>query len=216
MNLFLDNLKNNPDAIVTIVPPEEAGIALPIVGLIQDDFAMGMQANFNDNYEEGNSQTQEGTQVVAALSAAVGISQRVLGNIRQSLSMYNGAQKPQFQIPLTLVTIRRSDNIMKTVEDLYCGVAPTYSDSGVFMKAPNDYGARMLSTNFRETVNGTWTIQYGRSFRAEHLVLTGVSHIQSKQNVKGTTHPLYCKINLDFQPAIMPDSKIVRSWFIGA
>jgi len=243
MTALLEELLNTERATFTLIHPEKDTVATggrrTTTGLVEQDIDFDMKSVFNDTDSSGNTHAfQQGMQGV---EQAFGGAQGVRRSIQQTFSQWDGSQRPIFVIPMTLVKYKENYDILDIVKHLFAGVAPTYTFGvlGGVLHAPYGYTARSLFGELAhlglseadwvrgnavnspftyssaiKNIRGTWAIRYSSWFYANFLVLHRVSASFSKETVKGTTSPLYAKVQLQFSPAALPDQDMVKSWFL--
>ncbi|QIG71452.1 hypothetical protein EVB32_340 [Rhizobium phage RHph_TM39] len=220
-SLYVESLKKNGNATVMIAGPGRA-----ITALVEADFGFDITSEFSD--ADSASLGEAASKFLNAATNPFGMTQRVVKSLQQTLSRWNGSSKPTFVIPITLITYNRNVNIFDDIKYLYGGVTPEYSFP--LLQAPYGYSSKIVDISmdgwtpdvdanvgedsFRNSLRGTWSIQYANWFRASRLVLMSVSTVFSKETVKGTNKPLYAKVTLQFQPAILPTKKEVQGWFL--
>ena len=129
MMLDYAKLYKNPNARVLIKfpsngtsPSQMKSSSETLVALVESDFGFEMSSMFNDSDSvdpSGNINS-----VVTAGMNALGQAQRIVKSVQSTLSQWNGSTKPQFNLPITLITYSKSIDIVTQVQKLYSGVAP--------------------------------------------------------------------------------------------
>lgn len=103
MTIYIEDLYNNPNAVVTLYTPLFAqtnyGIPKSIVGLIESDFGFGMGSRYSDS-DAGSEALDSAATVASGLAGGPNI---IVKTLQQTLSYWNGASKPKFSIPMTLI-----------------------------------------------------------------------------------------------------------------
>lgn len=211
MALFYEQMLNNPNAQINIV--HSSGFKLTT--LIEQDFGFDTSAIYDskDGYSSGAIQDM----VNAAANATENGSQYVMKNIRETVSQWTGTNKPIFQIPATIFAYKPEIDTTKVVRDLLglVGTQKAFDDEFGVLKAPGGYGVEKLTSNFgTQSLDGVWSISIGRYFRATGLTLLSFGHNSSAAVVASTNKPLYVRMSLTFQPAILPTADELQSWFL--
>lgn len=229
--LEIDELYKSQAATVTIVHP--VGSSNNKTGrhvsthLVESDFSLAISSMFSDS-DDGSTGMLQGAMSTAGNLA--GAAHRVIKTVQQTVSQWNGTSKPSFDISTTLVNYRKDKSILDEIRKFYAGVSPTFE--GPTIKAPYSYSTYFLNgmmdnvahpienfkndelyKNFRAGITGTWALRYSVWFQASRLILTGVSCSFSKEVARGKNEPLYARLSLSFQPAILPSADEIQGWF---
>lgn len=210
MALFYEQMLSNPNALINIVHSE----GFKLSSLIEQDFGFDSSAIYDS--KDGNSGgSLQDIANLAANATSMG-DQYVIKNLRETVSQWTGNNKPIFQIPMTIFAYKPEIDTTGILKNLLGLVGPrtTGGEFGV-LSSPGGYGVEKLTKNFgTQSLDGVWSISIGRYFRATGLTLLSVGHNSSMAVVKSTGKPLYIKVNLTFQPAILPTADEIQSWFL--
>ena len=210
----------------------------PIYGIMENDFSMDIHGLYSSVDSGGTAAAQQMGNLV---KGATGGANVVVKSVLQLLQRFDGHSAPVFTVPIIIVKYKPSIDVLGIVSTLQSAPAGTYD--GITIKAPYNYGFGSILDNvfsaggdFLSTVTGgwigtatntsavyqklgsylqgTWTLKISDWFIASGLILTSVSSTISKEVVKGTSSPLYARLNCTFTTAVLPDARTIRNWII--
>ena len=184
---------------------------------VVDNFSIGGDSKYTDLLESGSDQQAysklsqyasfagQSMPIISKAMAALGVDSSQGGfiqHISQTISFYNGTEKPRFDLSLVFVATNECEDPRIYSCWLYDCVYPTISDKGMVV-SPLGY-----SPGFNK-VDGTVSIRIGKWFQASHQIITSVQTDYSKQ-VSSYGFPIYCKVKLSFTPYKLPSADVIK------
>jgi hypothetical protein len=249
--LEIDKLRNNPNSRIIIVMPGAPGQAGAVVlGYVVSDFGFGLAASWGGLDLVTSAQRQVnrfmnlglfGISQMGDWLKKIGINsppampQRLFMSLLQTISSYEGTEKPTLILPLIFIATKPDDDVRIEAFKLLQGVTPIWEDSWR-LKAPLGYAFSLnaeqlakekeASTSGQQTytsqqeyvqrsnIIGTVSFSIGQWFQLDRLVIKSVEPVFSKE-VTPLGWPLYCRVNVAFEPVLMWTIDDIRNMFSG-
>lgn len=211
MTLYYNKDLENPALTVRISGPDGSGFSLK--GLIESETSFTMSNQYTDGLEEAAGQASA-TGIMNAAANVFGKSQSLIKNISQTISQWSGTSKPQLPVTITLINTSSKSDIVGKVKKLMILQAPSVGMMSI--SHPTDYSGELISGGLSSSssvkVKGTWIVEIGRWLRVDRLILLDANAVFSKEiTVDG--QPLYARVQLTFQPCILPDKDVIAGYF---
>lgn len=225
-DIDMNKLIDNSTYQIRIVPPETAfsyisGVnsAFVIKGFLTNQITWN-SANQWEGLHSGlrTMKDNEGNMVkgeAVANQAGVdtGSAQHAMTGITETIARWTGAQKPTFSFNVMFVALDSKSDILTPIKMLIRGALP-HQDSGSVLKgtmmAPYGYKTGITGEDESDPdeaedywsgngrLQGTWTVQVGKWFKAPKLVLNSVA-VNFSQQCAPNGKPLFAEAQLVFE-----------------
>lgn len=218
--LFLDQLKANPNALVTINPGDPTYI---MQGFITEDFAFGGANTFNSAMEAILGSRLDNAKATANKAFALRslgqstaghpIAARVI-NGGDSLSSWIASDRPAFTLNLLFLAANQNDNPIVEAQKLLRYVYPDGNTGIGTLTAPLGY-APSLSNNAQGGMTGASAITIGQWFATPPLFLAKSVQLTIAQRTDPNGVPLYVQASVAFEAARIMTYDEVQGLFSG-
>lgn len=226
-DIDMNRLIGNATYQIKIVPPEGAfkyisGLKTPFVitGYLTNQITWG-SANQWEGFHSGLGMMKDqeanmikGEAVATQVGVDTGEGQHAMTGITETIARWTGASKPSFSFNVMFIATSPGADIISPVKTLIRGCLP-HENSGKILKgtmmAPYGYKYGITGEDEAEPdegldywnsggekLQGTWTVQVGKWFKAPRLVLDSVS-VNFSQQCAPNGKPLYAEAQLVFQ-----------------
>lgn len=214
----IDGLRENEYVKVMIILPGTPQI--PVSGYITQDFAFNIGTEYSSSADSSADTLNQGMAAVGAardLAAAAGIgggagSQKVIRDMTQTVEKFSGFKKPTFTIPMVFIATKPTDDVRSQVRSLFASAFPNFTGdiSRLVMEAPFGYHSDPVSLK----ATNTCSLQVGKWFRANNLLITDVAITFSKEVIRSGA-PLYSKVDVTLIPYRLPTLDEALSYITG-
>lgn len=238
--LEIDKLQNNPHARILITFPGAPGQSGEVViGYVISDFGFGLGASWGGMDLVSSAQRQfqrlanlatlginQFTGFLEQFGVKGALPQRLFMSLLQTVSAYEGTEKPTISLPLIFVATRPDSDVRRDIFVLLKGVTPIYETAMTLIpplhyafdqtpKVIDDKETGKQQTAYEVTnVVGTISIAIGQWFEVGNLVMKGVDFVFSKE-VTPLGWPLYARANVSFEPILMWTLTDIKNLFKG-
>jgi hypothetical protein len=174
---------------------------------------------------EGNM--VKGEAVANQAGVDTGDGQHAMTGITETIARWTGAQKPTFGFNVMFIALDAKSDIITPIKMLIRGALP-HQDSGKVLKgtmmAPYGYKTGITGEDEAEPdeaedywsnggrLQGTWTVQVGKWFKAPKLVLNSVS-VNFSQQCAPNGKPLFAEAQLVFETWRLPKADELERFF---
>lgn len=212
MSFELENLLNNLDTTIRITHSDGIGYLRTI---IESDFEVGGGVNYDEPWEafmDDKGKQLNQAKMLANATIGTGMSNSSLKSLQNTVSTWSGNERPTFSFPATYRRLRLSEpSVSDFVSTFKSYEFPIVDGEDILnsqLQAPGGYN---FGENF--TAVGTWTLEVGRYFRANNLLLQSAPFSFSKEHTSDGT-PLFAKGNISLKPYRQISRDEFKSWFL--
>lgn len=209
----LAELEKNPNARVIVAFKGSDRVK----GFVQGDFGISVGSDYTTLFDPASTDKLNltATRIKTAVQNFTGFDTSKIDigikNTAATQNLWLNTTRPRFRLELTFVATKDSDDVRRTVINLYETVLPRLEPRGKSFSifAPLNY----LPTG-PTSARGTVTVQVGKWFRATRQNMINVSFTFSKE-VIASGFPLYATGSIEFEPFRVIGLRDLEGYLVG-